>query len=168
MLKILNSESLRLHMDWWGKCRTCDFWKGQRKTMEDGMCDQPQGDFGGEITTSEGHCGNWETYDSEVALEILQAEEEAADGDRARMEMLQGRAHEIPVLSCRFCGNVNVHTLERCAGCERKHWNAPDDTRLGRDMGALAREDSDVARAQGRYETNIRKIVDQFGKKDDG
>ena len=28
--------SVRIHYDWWNKCRTCEFWTGDRDSMEDG------------------------------------------------------------------------------------------------------------------------------------
>jgi hypothetical protein len=166
-MKVRRSEELRIHMDWWGKCRSCQFWLGDRETMADGMCNQPRGDFGGEITTSEGHCGNWESYAIEAAMEIRQAEEEAAAGDSTLMDELRGITKDVPVLVCRFCQHRNLHHLEKCRNCERKYWNDPDDTKMGRTLGEEARRDPDLARAQGRYDASIEKLLESVRKEDD-
>lgn len=168
MLKVQSSESLRLHLDWWQKCRTCEFWSGDRKTCEDGLCEQPRGDFGGEITTSEGHCGNWESYDLETAMEIIQAEKEAEEGDPERLKALQSQAYGVPHLTCRFCRARNVHTNDRCQGCGKRYWNDPDNTRMGRTLGESARQDPDIARAQDNYEKGMHKLLGRLRKEQDG
>jgi len=63
--------SLRIHIDWWGKCRTCKEWDGERVQGFQGKCDHPQGVFRGSTTTSEGRCPDWESYDYEGACAAL-------------------------------------------------------------------------------------------------
>ena len=49
-MTIDRADSVRLHEDWWGKCRTCRFWQ---------------------VTTTEGHCRQWDSFDVDVALETM-------------------------------------------------------------------------------------------------
>lgn len=69
-------ESRRLHQDWWGKCRTCLYWKGTDESrMAAGVCDNPKSDMHGKETWTDGHCRKWDSYDICVALEMLQESE---------------------------------------------------------------------------------------------
>ena len=126
--------------------------------MEQGICNLARSEMGGEIMTAEGGCDQWETYDAEHAMEVRQAEEEEAAGDATRMKEICQIAFEKPLLSCRFCGCSNPHSLETCQECGKRRWNDPDDTQLGHDLGKLARENPDVARAQTRYEDGMDKL----------
>jgi hypothetical protein len=80
-------ESKRLHMDWWGKCRTCRFWQGTDAGNGDGsvgnqirwnpgQCSNPSSDLYGQETWTEGHCNQWDTFDLETAVELLEGNEE--------------------------------------------------------------------------------------------
>lgn len=65
-------ESIRIHWDWYGKCRTCNFWDSQedRKKLE-GRCDCKESPAYNEETWSEGHCKCWESFDPEIVKFVL-------------------------------------------------------------------------------------------------
>jgi hypothetical protein len=66
-------ESIRLHTDWWGKCRTCLFWQGSdERRMANGICKNPKSDLFEQETWTEGHCKKWDSFDIETALELLE------------------------------------------------------------------------------------------------
>ena len=70
-------ESKRIHLDWWGKCRTCRHWQGTDESSQllrwnPGLCDNPASDLFKQETWTEGHCNKWDTFDIETALEIMQ------------------------------------------------------------------------------------------------
>jgi hypothetical protein len=64
-------SSFDLHLDWWGKCRTCAFWVGDRQKGFMGGCSNPKSDLGGTPTSTEGYCKKWDSYDIETALDIM-------------------------------------------------------------------------------------------------
>jgi hypothetical protein len=70
-------ESIRLHMDWWGKCRTCRHWHGAaggllgEERWEPALCENPVSDMYGKETWTEGECRKWDSFDIDVALELL-------------------------------------------------------------------------------------------------
>ena len=65
--------SARIHYDWYAQCRTCEFWacKDRSDVLSKASCDNKKSDMCGVVTTSSGHCKQWDTYDYETALEIL-------------------------------------------------------------------------------------------------
>lgn len=67
--------SARIHFDWWGKCRTCEFWDGVRdfglRDEPGGLCKNEKSALHGQMPWSEGHCEYWDSYDYETALEVL-------------------------------------------------------------------------------------------------
>ncbi len=76
-----SNESKRLHLDWWGKCRTCRFWDGADKISpregrepmvqirwEPAPCTNPASPLYGQETRTEGHCKKWDSFDVDVAL----------------------------------------------------------------------------------------------------
>lgn len=66
--------SVRIHYDWWGKCRTCKHWQGNRvdpKTLSDGTCQSGKSQLSQQQTTWNGHCNMWDTYDIDTAIEVL-------------------------------------------------------------------------------------------------
>lgn len=74
-------ESIRLHMDWWGKCRTCRHWTGTDKIIENGRshprwnpgtCNNDRSVLFGKETWTEGHCERWDSFDIDTALEMMQ------------------------------------------------------------------------------------------------
>ena len=78
---ISHDESVRLHEDWWGKCRTCRFWHGADEVRpregttplimirwRDARCENPRSPLVGEVTTTNGHCPQWDSFDVDVAL----------------------------------------------------------------------------------------------------
>ena len=81
-------EAIRLHLDWWGKCRTCSFWTGPRESRLElphklplenfGKCTNPKSDLFKGSTWTEGHCKEWDTYDIEAAVALLDNEQEHA------------------------------------------------------------------------------------------
>ena len=75
-------ESKRLHMDWWGKCRTCRFWQGtnagdgsgsmgNQTRWNPGLCNNPKSPLFEQETWTEGHCDKWDSFDIDVALEMM-------------------------------------------------------------------------------------------------
>jgi hypothetical protein len=71
--------SLRIHIDWWGKCRTCKEWDGERVKGFMGRCQHPLAAFRGCETDSDGPrtkdlrpCPDWESYDEDGALAALE------------------------------------------------------------------------------------------------
>lgn len=78
------SKSKRLHQDWWAQCRTCKFWSStdpERGVANPGMCDNLVSVNYKQETWSSGYCPQWDTFDIETALEILQEDEKfLADG----------------------------------------------------------------------------------------
>ena len=84
IVTIDRAESVRLHEDWWGKCRTCRFWNGATAIREgadgsrlvhlrwdDAECENPRSLLVGQVTTTEGHCRQWDSFDVDVALETM-------------------------------------------------------------------------------------------------
>lgn len=66
-------ESIRLHYDWWGQCRTCEFWVGSDPTrMNPGICKNSKSDLFEQETWTEGHCSKWNSFDTETAIEFLE------------------------------------------------------------------------------------------------
>lgn len=69
-------ESKRLHLDWWGKCRTCVFWGGtdENKNLRwnPGPCNNLKSKFYEKITWTEGYCEKWDSFDIDTAFEILE------------------------------------------------------------------------------------------------
>ncbi len=74
--------SQRIHLDWWGQCRTCRFWTGDRRDAAGrGLCANPSSpNFSTEpsagdpvMTGPSGECLKWDSYDLDVALATLDA-----------------------------------------------------------------------------------------------
>lgn len=72
--------SRRIHLDWWGQCRTCRFWTGNRRDAAGrGLCTNPASPhFTPEtcvndptMTGPSGECSKWDSYDVDVALQAL-------------------------------------------------------------------------------------------------
>jgi len=72
------SEDVRIHIDWWGKCRTCKHWDGNRwedfwgKCLNENsplFCIRRTTDKGivPSACTSEGYCEKWDTYNMDAA-----------------------------------------------------------------------------------------------------
>lgn len=68
-------ESIRLHTDWWGKCRTCKHWDGKSDEKHvrwlPAICENQKSDLFGQETWTEGHCPQWDSFDIDIALELL-------------------------------------------------------------------------------------------------
>ena len=69
-------ESKRLHLDWWGKCRTCKWWSTPtnptvRPNMDGFTCLAEDSTLHLKSTTSNGYCGEWDSFDPDVALKVL-------------------------------------------------------------------------------------------------
>lgn len=85
---ISKEESRRIHLDWWQKCRSCIFWTGadagdgsgigpkNQPRWHPGLCTNPASDLYQHETWTEGHCPQWDSFDIDTALEMLQ---ESAD-----------------------------------------------------------------------------------------
>lgn len=72
-------DSIRIHSDWWGKCRSCRFWhgtdEGTHLRWNPSPCTNPASDMFQQETWTEGHCNKWDSFDEEVAFEILEQDE---------------------------------------------------------------------------------------------
>ena len=66
-------ESIRLHYDWWGQCRTCIFWSSPDRWIA-GKCTNKKSVLFEEETWTEGHCEKWDSFDIETAFEFLSGE----------------------------------------------------------------------------------------------
>jgi hypothetical protein len=75
-------QSKLIHMDWWGKCRSCRFWGGSDKNngprgdiiyrWNPGLCTNEKSDMYQRETWTEGHCPKWDSFDIDTALELMQ------------------------------------------------------------------------------------------------
>jgi len=69
-------ESRRIHQDWWGNCRTCRFWSGDCVKIGAGVCTNERSPvnqgFRLRTTQSGGKCDDWDSFDVDVALEIME------------------------------------------------------------------------------------------------
>lgn len=69
-------ESRRIHLDWWGKCRTCRWYPGNREERsthpDPPRCVNEMSPFWFEGVRWSGHCGEWDSFDVDVALEIME------------------------------------------------------------------------------------------------
>lgn len=63
--------SIRLHQDWYHQCRSCDQWLGDRTTVLTGVCNNYKSYFFFEETRSNGRCKEWDSFDYETALEVI-------------------------------------------------------------------------------------------------
>jgi hypothetical protein len=73
-----SEESYRLHEDWWGKCRTCEFWSSEDR-WKPGLCNNQKSLLFQQETWTEGHCSEWDSFDYPIALQLL--DDEAANVD---------------------------------------------------------------------------------------
>ena len=72
-------ESRRIHQDYWEKCRTCRWWYGNRSGVGEGTCTNERSEINRDRPTArfintfaDGHCdGEWDSFDVDVALEIM-------------------------------------------------------------------------------------------------
>lgn len=69
------ADSVEIHLDWWGKCRTCRFWRGDREKMTPGLCAMPRSDLVNTETWTEGHCKQWDSFDLNAAVAVMEREE---------------------------------------------------------------------------------------------
>ena len=70
-------ESIRLHMDWWGKCRTCRHWQGTdgergEPRWNPGPCTNSESPLFNQETWTEGHCEKWDSFDIDTALGMME------------------------------------------------------------------------------------------------
>jgi len=83
-----HAESKRIHLDWWGKCRTCRHWAGPRRdvakaardafyqnTHDYPRCTNEQSPLYWKLVGGGGHCEEWDSFDVDVALEIMEESE---------------------------------------------------------------------------------------------
>jgi len=68
---MIKEESYRIHLDWWGKCRTCKFWGGIKESIKDGLCNNVDSDLFNVETTIDGYCSKWDTFDEDTAYDVL-------------------------------------------------------------------------------------------------
>ena len=73
------AESHRIHLDWWGKCRTCEHWQGNREKSEPATakCDCGMSDRCGLRSTWDGYCKEWDSFDIDTALQIMEEDEQS-------------------------------------------------------------------------------------------
>jgi hypothetical protein len=73
-----HDESKRIHQDYWGQCRTCRWWGGDRASGMEGRCTSPRSELSGSLTQRNGYCENeWDSFDVDVALEIMGENDDA-------------------------------------------------------------------------------------------
>jgi len=75
MLQANRGESRRLHLDWYGLCRTCANWGDKvgawkRGSLDVYVCGCSESELSGQHTTSSGLCPKWESFDPEVESEL--------------------------------------------------------------------------------------------------
>jgi len=64
--------SIRIHYDWMNKCRTCRFWDGNRADiLFRSKCNQEKSHLFEKETGTETYCDQWDSYDLDTALEVL-------------------------------------------------------------------------------------------------
>lgn len=76
------SEAIRLHVDWWGKCRTCKWWDpvdAQREAVSwdergalTGICRGKKSVLFDVMTGPEGDCVEWDSYDVDAAIVVME------------------------------------------------------------------------------------------------
>ena len=72
-------EKKRILTDWWGECRTCKHWSGNRgsqitKIHRDlqGTCYSDKSPLYLQLTMRAGNCPEWDAFDTDVALEVME------------------------------------------------------------------------------------------------
>lgn len=74
-------DSILIHEDWWGKCRSCRFWNGKdaknfagriTPRWEPAKCENPASELYQQETWTEGHCPKWDSFDIETAFELME------------------------------------------------------------------------------------------------
>lgn len=83
-IQISRDDSVRLHEDWWGKCRTCRFWHGADEAHpREGMlplvsirwhpsqCENTRSSHHSTETDMDGSCPQWDSFDVDVALGVM-------------------------------------------------------------------------------------------------
>lgn len=75
-------ETKRILMDWWGACRTCKHWGGRRASQLGaiqrhlgGTCHSDKAPYYMEETQRGGTCSEWDSFDTDAALELLEEHE---------------------------------------------------------------------------------------------
>lgn len=72
-------EAVRVHFDWYGKCRTCKFWcsdNGRQVFDQKGWrCDCESSVLYNKETWWDGHCEKWETFYLDAAKEAIKQDE---------------------------------------------------------------------------------------------
>ena len=75
------SEKVRLHLDWWGKCRTCKYWDGDRTILSFGNCSCKDSQFYAHkdkyiaspiCTYQDTICEKWCSFDIEAAEIVIE------------------------------------------------------------------------------------------------
>jgi predicted ATP-dependent serine protease len=67
-------EAKRLLTDWWGQCRTCKHWNStnDRPNLGEFSCFAEASELHLRRTTSSGNCPEWDAFDVNVALEVME------------------------------------------------------------------------------------------------
>ena len=65
-------ESYRIHLDWWGECRTCVHWSGDRIASTGGKCEGTSSPNYGYRTFTSGNCQEWDSFDTDTALQVME------------------------------------------------------------------------------------------------
>lgn len=78
------AESYRIHKNWWGKCRTCKWWKGGRASTfvgtTNGPCASKKSPLFEAVTTWDGHCPEWDSFDIDIAMQLMEEGEQKKRG----------------------------------------------------------------------------------------
>lgn len=65
-MKTEKELSIRIHYDWYHKCRTCKHWDANRNEIKDGNCNLHK-----IIMGIDDRCNHWDSYDIDTAIEVL-------------------------------------------------------------------------------------------------
>lgn len=73
-----HTASQHLHIEYWGECLTCRFWKGARisAAQPPALCGCADSPLANQLTHSWGYCPKWDSFDIDVAFEVMQADED--------------------------------------------------------------------------------------------
>lgn len=70
--------SQHLHIEYWGECLTCRFWTGLRHSavQQSARCTSADSPLANQLTKSYGYCPKWDSFDIDVAFQVMQADED--------------------------------------------------------------------------------------------
>ncbi len=90
------SEKVRLHLDWWSKCRTCKYWDGNRTNLSFGNCACKNSQFYADktkyiaspiCTYQDTTCENWSSFDLEAAEIVIEYDKNNCIGESPDLDL---------------------------------------------------------------------------------